>query len=472
VSTSDTITAAGTVSYTFFTNGSCQGTGSPAGTVTLDASGNVPNSVTEHTLAAGSYSFQATYSGDRNYAGSVSGCEPFSVGGGMSRTSTTVFDASTNAAWSGTESTGASAYDTASVSTSDTITATGTVSYTFYTNGACSGTGSSAGTVTLTASGAVPNSATEHTLTAGSYSFQATYSGDSNYGGSVSSCEPFTVKVGASRTATTVFDAATNAPWSGTEASGASAYDTASVSTSDTITATGTVSYTFFANGTCTGAGSPAGTVTLTASGAVPNSSTENTLAVGNYSFQAAYSGDSNYGGSVSPCEPFSIVGIVSQITPTQTTCAEFASGTALTEPPITYSTKGTTISQTSPGVFFYWVKVTVSTPGVQTFNITQQTTYNPTTGKRRFALAAGSFAYNGNCATLSTTITGSDADRKVVFTAATAGTYYIGLKYKTSAIVGSSPADTRFKSPHNYLYTFSTTQVAGSTSTLALNHK
>jgi hypothetical protein len=477
VTTSDTITATGTVTYTFFTNGGCSGTGASAGKVTLTAAGAVPNSNTEGPLAAGSYSFQATYSGDTNYGGSTSPCEPFSVGPTASQTATTVFDAATNAAWSGTETTGSSAYDTAKVTGQQGIVPTGTVTYTFFTNGTCSGSGTGAGTVTLTATGAVPNSNTEHTLAAGSYAFRATYNGDSNYNTSTSSCEPFSVKAGNSTTKTVVFDASTNAPWAGTESPPASAYDTATVTTSDTVTATGTVTYTFFTNGTCSGSGTGAGTVTLTAAGGVPNSNTEGSLAAGSYSFQATYSGDSNYGGSTGPCEPFSVVGIVSQITPTQTTCAQFASGTAGTQSAITYSTKGTTISQAAPGVFFYWVKVTVTTAGKQTYNILQSTTYSPTTGTAMFAKANGSFAYNGSCGTLSTTIspagTGpTGSDYKVVFTAPTAGTYYIGIKYTTSTIVGSGPAATKFVSPQNYLYTFSTSGVSGSSNTLALNHK
>jgi hypothetical protein len=233
------------------------------------------------------------------------------------------------------------------------------------------------------------------------------------------------------------------------------------------------VTYKFFPNGTCaTGTGAGAGTVTLDGAGNVPNSNTESTLAAGSYSFRATYSGDANYSGSTSACEPFKVIGIVSQITPTQTTCAQFASGTAGTQAAITYATSGTTISTTAPGVFFYWVKVTVSSAGTKTFNITQTTTYSPTTGTSLFAKANGSFAYNGSCSTLSTTITGTDANRKVVFTAPAAGTYYIGIKYTTKDIVGSGPAATKFVPPFNYQYTFSTTGVAGSSSTLALNHK
>jgi uncharacterized repeat protein (TIGR01451 family) len=168
----------------------------------------------------------------------------------------------------------------------------------------------------------------------------------------------------------------------------------------------------------------------------------------------------------------------VSQITPTQTTCAQFKSGTAGTLSAVNYATKVTTISSVNPGVLFYWVKVTVSSAGKQTFNILQSTTYSPTTGTGLFAKASGSFAYDGNCNTLSTTITAvvgtaTGADYKVVFNAAAAGTYFIGIKYNTKTIVNSGPAATTTGT--NYVYTFSTTgtggPVGGSTSKLNLNH-
>ena len=317
VTTSDTVVASGTVTYTFFSNGTCDGTGTAAGTVDLSGTGAVSNSNTEGPpLAAGSYSFQATYSGDLNYGGSTSTCEPFTVGRGTSTTATVVVQSGT--------ATGSSAHDTATVTTSDTVVASGTVTYTFFSNGTCDGTGTAAGTVDLSGSGAVPNSNTEGSLAAGShYAFQATYSGDSNYAGSTSACEPFSVPTGlvlaatSTTTATTVIDAATKAAWSGSETTGASAYDTATVTTSNGFTATGTVSYSFFSNGTCAGTPGATDTVTLTAAGLVPNSKTEGPLAAGSYAFQATYSGDSSYGGSTSACEPFSAA--TSTSTPTRT---------------------------------------------------------------------------------------------------------------------------------------------------------
>ncbi len=72
------IIPSGTLQYDFWTNGFCDGT-STTQTVTLESSGNVPNSSSTAPLAAGSYSFTAAYSGDNNYFGSNSSCEPFTV---------------------------------------------------------------------------------------------------------------------------------------------------------------------------------------------------------------------------------------------------------------------------------------------------------------------------------------------------------------------------------------------------------
>src|SRR5438445_698404 len=225
--------------------------------------------------------------------------------------------------------------------------------------------------------------------------------------------------------ATVVFDAATNAAWSGTETTGASAYDTASVSTSDGFTATGTVSYTFFANGGCSGSGTGAGAPSLTATGSVPNSSTEGPLAAGSYSSRAVYSGDSNYAGSTSPCEPFSVTAppTKSQITPTGTTCSQFSGGTASTLSTILYGVKSGTINNVSPGVFFYWVQVTAPA-GSNSYTITQSIS----TASRIFLVASGSNAYDASCNPVKgTTITQSSSTGAVTvtFNAGSGGTFF-----------------------------------------------
>src|SRR5262249_49427269 len=55
-------------------------------TVNLNPDGSVPNSALHGPLAAGSYSFMAIYTGDTNYAGSTSECEPLTVNTSLNRT--------------------------------------------------------------------------------------------------------------------------------------------------------------------------------------------------------------------------------------------------------------------------------------------------------------------------------------------------------------------------------------------------
>jgi hypothetical protein len=105
-----------------------------------------------------------------------------------------------------------------------------------------------------------------------------------------------------------VFDAASNTGWAATDTTGAKAYDTATVTTTAGITATGTVTYTLFPNNACApGTGGSAGTVTLNADGTVPNSNTEGPFKAGTYGFQAVYSGDSDVAGATSSCETFTV---------------------------------------------------------------------------------------------------------------------------------------------------------------------
>ena len=207
------IAPTGTITYTFWTNGTCANTGSDAGSSqSLGSSSSI-----EGPLAAGSYSFEAAYSGDSNYASSTSGCEPFTVDGdGTATVTTTVDDAVLAAAWNGHEDLGSKAYDTSMVTGVGGIVPTGTISYAFWTNGYCSGQSSDAGTSLLLGS----QSTTEGPLGGGSYSFVAIYSGDSNYGASSSPCEPFSVNLDTPETASVVDNSQTNSGWGGNEVTG------------------------------------------------------------------------------------------------------------------------------------------------------------------------------------------------------------------------------------------------------------
>jgi hypothetical protein len=188
-------TPTGTVTYTFFTNGLCSGSGTSQ-TVTL-TNGLITNSTGTGPLAAGSYSFRASYSGDGNYPSSTSSCENFMVSQALTTLSTTLFISNGGSVpVGGSVTIGNTVYDTASLTGMvGGFTPTATVTYTFYTNNGCARSGTPQ-TVTLS-NGQIPNSATQGSLSGfAAFSYQATYSGDNNYTSSTSPCEYFTVSTG------------------------------------------------------------------------------------------------------------------------------------------------------------------------------------------------------------------------------------------------------------------------------------
>ncbi len=105
--------------------------------------------------------------------------------------------------------------------------------------------------------------------------------------------------------ATVVNDA--GSAWGSAEPVGTAASAIATVTgiqPSGTVTPTGTLGYSLFDNGTCSGTAATTQTVSLSPNGNVPNAADTAPLAAGNYSFQAAYSGDSTYR-ATDRCEGF-----------------------------------------------------------------------------------------------------------------------------------------------------------------------
>jgi hypothetical protein len=302
-----TASGGGTVSYTFYRNGTCTGTGAPAGSGT--------SSNPEGPLGGGSYSFTATFVPTGSVIGAVSACEPFTVtpppGPTATSITTVVFNAATKAALiGGNLVAGGSVYDTSTV----TAGATGTVSYKFWTNGDCGVSEVVAGTDAGTAFALGSQSGTEGPLTAGSYSFEAVYTSDNTalFTNATASCEPFSVTApptgpAPTTTSTAVFDAATKAALiDGNLTAGGSAYDTSTVTTG----ATGTVSYLFWTNGDCGVSEVVAGTDAGTALALGSHSSAVGPLTAGSYSFEAVYTSHNTalFAGSTSACEPFTVV--------------------------------------------------------------------------------------------------------------------------------------------------------------------
>lgn len=154
----------------------------------------------------------------------------------------------------------------------------------------------------------------------------------------------------------------------------------------------------------------------------------------------------------------------MSQITPTGTTCNQFRNGTADTLSNLNYSVNNGKIkNNVTPGVFFYWVSVTVPA-GNNVFTVTQTITTGNFTGT--FDIASGSNVFNSSCNSTSNNMTqAANGTVTVSFNAPVAGTYIISIKYDSKSIVGL-PAPSPGTTVH---YDFDTTGVPGSTSGLDL---
>jgi hypothetical protein len=258
------------------------------GWTTLGAPVNLVNgqasSIDYTPLAAGSYWFKATYSGDSNYVGASSGetDEPLTV---LPATPTvTTLLSATSIVLGGT------VHDTVTVTGLGGMFPTPTGTVQFYVKVGMGGWTTLGAPVDLVNGQA---SSIDYTpLAAGSYWFKATYSGDSNYVGASSgeTDEPLTV-LPATPTVTTLLSA-TTIQW------GQTVHDTATVTglSPPFPIPTGTVQfYVKVGAGAWTPLGAPVELVNGQAA------SIDYTPATGgSYWFKAVYSGDSNYLGASS----------------------------------------------------------------------------------------------------------------------------------------------------------------------------
>ncbi len=297
----------GSLSYSFYTNGSCAGPAATNDQVLLARDGTVPASAATGVLVAGSYSYQAAYSGDSEYAAQAGSCERFSVAVATASLASKVLDVATGKGWSGSELTGAVAQDSATLSSSAGIVPTGTVTYSLYRDAGCQGAPAGSEQVPVAGDGSVPVSGASGALAGGSYSYQAVYSGDSSYGAQTGGCEAFTVGKATPVVASAVDDAANGQGWAGTEIAGASAVDTATVTGVAGFVPSGTLTYSLYGDAGCQGTPLASGQVTLGSGGSVPGSAASGPLAAGSYSYAAAYAGDGNYTAVTSGCAAFTV---------------------------------------------------------------------------------------------------------------------------------------------------------------------
>ncbi len=290
---SSTIT--GTITYMRYSTADCTGTSTDE-TVTIGLGNIVPDSSGFVTSIVGAISYRVSYGGDANNAPTTSACEPLTVQK-ASPTITTSLSATSILP-------GGSVFDTATMTSG--FQAGGTLTYNLFNGSTCSGSATLVSTVTVT-NGVVPNSASQTFNTAGSFSWNAVYGGDANNNAATSPCEPLTVSsLPVPAMATVIKDAQ-----GGTVSSvvvGTVVHDAVTMS-GGSGTITGTVTYTLFSNGICTGTGTTISTVTIGSGNTIPDSASVTPTPAGSYSFHASYNGDANNAATVSACEPLTVTG-------------------------------------------------------------------------------------------------------------------------------------------------------------------
>jgi hypothetical protein len=289
-------TATGTVAYSVYSDAECKELVTAAGKVTV-SSGKVPAS-SEEKLAAGTYYWQAVYSGDSNHASTTSGCgiEILAVKESTSLGTSLAGEGQTGASITVTE--GAEISDQAKLSGSTASTAEGNVAYNAYSDNQCKTLAALGGVVKIAGS-AIPSSEPV-SLPAGTYYWQAAYSGSGENAPSVSTCG---AEISVFKSATTVSTSLSSGEQSGSTievATEAAIMDNATLSGPTTSKASGKVKYKIYSDSECKTLTREAGEVTVT-DGVAPASSQEK-LSPGTYYWQASYSGDGENASSTSAC--------------------------------------------------------------------------------------------------------------------------------------------------------------------------
>jgi hypothetical protein len=267
----------------FTSNGSGTFTGSPCTLTGSTSPTSCQVTYSPLSLGSGAQIINATYTGDLGHMGSTA------------KTTLTITGSPITTTLSSTSIVvGGSAYDTALMATSFF---TGTVTYDLFSTGDCSGTSTVVSTVTIV-SGSVPNSALHTFTSAGLAGWTAVYSGDTNNRGATSACEPLTINKASPTVSTSLVSTIINVA--------GSTNDTAAVVNG--FQASGTMTYSFFSGLACSGTSTHVGNPALVTNGVVKNSTAQAFSAAGYYSWNAAYSGDSNNNAATSPCEPLVVI--------------------------------------------------------------------------------------------------------------------------------------------------------------------
>jgi hypothetical protein len=258
----------------------------------------------------------------------------------------------------------------------------GSVTYNLF-NGACTGTATPIAVYTVT-SGPI-SSTPPQSLTTGIYGWNIIYSGDSNNNPANSSCAVVTVI----KTNPTI----TTALYFPTINVGSSAYDSATLTGS--FQATGTVTYTFYSGSTCSGTGTIVGSpVSVTIGGnsntaVIPNSASWTFSTAGQYSWNAAYTGDANNNGVTSTCEPLTVSQLLATVS-----ISQVGSLTVGNSAPLVASLSG--ITGNAGGTVMYNVYSSANCQGatITVLTVTVTNGIVPSSGRVTF-ISAGTNSWN-----------------------------------------------------------------------------
>ncbi len=365
-------TATGTVTYDVYSNSGCTtavNTGTPE---TITTPGTLPASSPVTLSTAGTYYWQASYSGDTNNESSESTCGTAANGGEVETVTIPVTpqptSVSTSLSGGGKSGTSISVPTSTAVTDSSTLsgtnasTATGTVTYDVYSNSGCTTAVSTGTPETITTPGTLPASSPVTLSTAGTYYWKASYSGDTNNESSESTCgtagEVETVTPPPA-TSTSLSTSLSGGGKSGTSISvptSTAVTDSSTLSGTNASTATGTVTYDVYSNSGCTTAVSTGTPETITTPGTLPASTAVTLSTAGTYYWKASYSGDANNESSESTCGTAANGGEVETVTPPPATSTSLStslsgggkSGTSISVPTSTAVTDSSTLSGTN----------------------------------------------------------------------------------------------------------------------------
>ena len=289
---SATSDAGGTISYALFSDDKCQtqiDDLTPADNTVVN--GVAPDSNAHTFNSAGTFYFQATYSGDNNNTGPVSSeCTSEKLVVGLNQPSV-----STQLSEDSPVSIGTSVHDSATLHGA-TADAGGTINYGLFSDNTCKTQIDDLTPEDNTVVNGVAPDSTAHTFnSAGTFYFQATYSGDNNNSGPVSSectSETLVVSPNTPSVSTQLSESTGNV--------GDSVHDSATIigATSD---AGGTISYAVYSDNECSNLVADLTPEDNTVvNGVAPDSLSHTFNSAGTFYFQATYSGDNNNSGPVS----------------------------------------------------------------------------------------------------------------------------------------------------------------------------